>query len=93
MLLQLFVCTPAMFWIPLKMTTAQEVIQAYMRHVYSKFGGSEAVLSDNGTESKNKLFEDVTKQLSMEYKVYIPPYRSQCNGKINGFTIPQKLYC
>ena len=41
---QLCVC------IPLKMKTAQEVIQAYMRHVYSKFSGSENILSDNGID-------------------------------------------
>ena len=52
---------------------------------YSKFGGSEKILSDNGTEFKNKLFEDITKQLGVEYKVYTPPYRPQCNGKIEGF--------
>ena len=74
-----------MFCIPLKMKTAQEVIQTYMRYVYSKFSGSEKILSDNGTEFKNKLFKDVAKQLGVEYKVYTPPYRSQCNGKIEGF--------
>ena len=51
----------------------------------SKFGGSEKILSDNGTEFKNKLFEDVAKQIGVEYKLYIPPYRPQCNGKIEGF--------
>ena len=73
------------FCIPLKNKTAQEVIQTYMRHVYSKFGGSEKILSDNGAEFKNKLFEEVSKQLGVEYKVYTPPYTPQCNGKIEGF--------
>ena len=50
--------------------------------MYSKFGGSEKILSDNGTEFKNKLFEEVADQLGVEYKVYRPPYRTQCNGKI-----------
>ena len=70
---------------PLKTMTAEEVLQAYIRNVYSKFSGSENILSDNGTEFKNKLFEDVAKQLGVEYKVYTPPYRPQCNGKIEGF--------
>ena len=43
------------------------------------------ILSDNSTEFKNKLFEEVSKQLGMEYKFYRPPYRPQCNGKIEGF--------
>ena len=77
--------TSYIFCIPLKSKTAQEVIQAYLCHVYSNFGGSEKILSDNGTEFKNKLFEEVASQLGVEYKVYTPPYRPQCNGKIEGF--------
>ena len=65
---------------PLKTKTAEEVVQAYLYHVYSKFGGSEKILSDNGTEFKNKLFEEVASQLGVEYKVYTPPY-----SKIKGF--------
>ena len=38
---------------------AEEVIQAYIDNVYSKFGGSLKMLSDNGTEFKNKVFEQV----------------------------------
>ena len=77
--------TSYIFCVPLKSKTAQEVVQAYLCHIYSKFGGSEKILSDNGTEFKNKLFEEVASQLGVEYKVYTPPYRPQCNGKIEGF--------
>ena len=70
--------TSYVFCIPPKTKTAQEVVQANMRHVYSKLG-------DNCMEFKNKFFEDVAKQLGVEYKVYTPPYRPQCNGKIEGF--------
>ena len=81
-----FACTlVTYFCIPLKTKTAVEVVQAYLHHVYSKFGGREKILSDNGTEFKNKLFEEVADQLGVEYKVYTPPYRPQCNGKIEGF--------
>ena len=65
--------TTYVFCIPLETKTAQEILQAYMRHIYSKFGGSEKILSDNGTEFKNKLFEEVAKQLGMKYKVYNLP--------------------
>ena len=44
--------------------TATEVVQAY---VYN-------ILSDNGTEFKNSLFENVAKQLRDEIKVYMTPY-------------------
>ena len=77
--------TSYIFCIPLKSKTAQEVVQAYLHHVYSKFGGSEKILSDNGIEFKNKLFEEVASQLGVEYKVYTPSYRPQCNGKAEGF--------
>ena len=80
----IYMHTSYVFCIPLKTKTAQEVVQAYMRHVYSKFSGGEKILSDNGTEFKNTLFEDVAKKLGVEYKVYTPPYRPQCNGKIEG---------
>ena len=67
--------TSYVFCIPIKNKTAEEVVQAYLCHVYSKFSGNEKILSDNGTEFKNKLFEEVADQLGVEYKVYTPPYR------------------
>ena len=45
------------FCILLKTKAAEEVIQAYIDNAYSKFGGSLKMLSDNGTEFKNKVFE------------------------------------
>ena len=77
--------TSYIFFIPLKTKTAEEVVQAYLCHVYSKFGGSEKILSDNSTEFKNKLLKDIASQLWVEYKVHTPPYRPQCNSKIEGF--------
>ena len=66
--------TGYVFCVPLKTKTAEEVIQAYIDHVYARFGGSLKILSDNGTEFKNKLFEQVAKELGVEYKLYTPPY-------------------
>ena len=77
--------TSYVFCIPLKTKIAEEIVQAYLHHVYSKFGGSQKILSDNGTKFKNKLFKEVADQLGVEYKVYTPPYRPQCNSKIEGF--------
>ena len=34
---------------------------------------------------KNKLMEEVSKELGVEYKVYSPPYRPQSNGRIESF--------
>ena len=50
-----------------------------------KHGGSLKILSDNGREFKNKLMEEVSKELGVEYKVYSPPYRPQSNGRIESF--------
>ena len=49
--------TGYIFCVPLKTRTAEEAIQAYIDNVYSKFGGFLEMLSDNGTEFKNKMFE------------------------------------
>ena len=42
------------FCVPVKTKTAEEVIQVYIDNVYSKFGGSMKILSDNGTKFKKK---------------------------------------
>ena len=73
------------FCIPLKTTTAEEIIEAHIYNVYSKFGGSLKIHSDNGTEFKNKIFEHVAKELGLEYKLYTPPYHPASNGRIEGF--------
>ena len=77
--------TGYVFCVPLKTKTAEEVIQAYIDNVYSKFGGSLKLLSDNGTEFKNKMFEQISKELGLEYKLYTPPYHPASNGRIEGF--------
>ena len=71
--------------VPLKTKTAEEVMKAYMDHIYSNSGGSIKILMDNGTEFKNKLFKKVVKKLGMEFSIHSPPYRPQNNGKIEGF--------
>ena len=42
------------FCIPLPDKKAETVLKAYMDHVYCKHGGSLKILSDNGSEFKNK---------------------------------------
>ena len=77
--------TGYVFCIPLKTKTAEEVIQAYIDKIYSKFGGSMKILSDNGTEFKNKFLEQVAKELGVIHKLYTPPYHPVPNGRIEGF--------
>ena len=77
--------TGFVFCIPLKTKSAEDVVQAYIDRVYSQFRGSEKVLTDNRTEFKNKLINEVCEQLGVRHKVYLPPYRPQSNGRIESF--------
>ena len=60
--------TGYVFCVPLKMKMASEVIQAYIDNVYAKFGSSQKILSDNGTDFKNQLFESIAQELGVQYK-------------------------
>ena len=71
--------------IPIPDKTAPIVVGAYLKHIHHVFGPSRKILSDNGTEFNNKLFEMVAKELGVEQKMYSPPYRPQSNGRIEGF--------
>ena len=73
------------FCIPIPSKQAPDVISAYIDGVYSKFGGSRKILSDNGSEFKNQLFDKVAKELGVEFKCYTAPYHPQSNGRIEGF--------
>ena len=71
--------------IPIADKSAETIVKAYIKEVYSKYGGSRKILSDNGTEFKNKLFEQVAQDLGIEHKVYSPPYHPASYGRIEGF--------
>ena len=77
--------TGYVFCVPLKTKTSEEVIRAYIDNVYFKFGSSLKMLSDNGTKFKNKMFEQMSKELGLEYKLYTLPYHPASNGRIEGF--------
>ena len=73
--------------IPIKSKMAKDIVEAYMKEIYYKYGGSRKILSDNGTEFKNELFTTVAKKLGVEHKIYSPPFHPQSNGRIEGFRI------
>ena len=77
--------TGYVFCEPLKSKKAEEVVDTYVKRIYSKFGGSRKILSDNGTEFKNQLFEQVAEELGVEHKLYTAPYSPASNGRIEGF--------
>ena len=57
------------FCIPLRTKTAEEVVKAYLNHICCVFGPSRKILTDNGTEFKNKMWEEVYKLLRTEHRV------------------------
>ena len=70
--------------IPLKTKKAEEVVAAYMNHIYCICGPSKTILSDNGSEFKNNMWKEVFKRFKTEHR-YTPIYSPQCNGRIEGF--------
>ena len=72
------------FCIPLKSKCAEDIIKAYIDHICCPFGPSRKILTDNGTEFKNKLWTEVFDKLRTEQKL-TPVYSPQCNGRIEGF--------
>ena len=61
------------FCIPLKSKCREDMIKAYIDHICCPFRPSKKILTDNGTESKNKLWTDVFEKLKMEQK-FMPIY-------------------
>ena len=66
--------TGFVFCAPLKSKKDKEIVQVYLNEVYYRFGGSRKILSDNGTEFKNKTFQEVSKKLGCEVRTSSPPY-------------------
>ena len=62
----------------------EDVIKAYIDHICCTFGPSRKILTDNGTEFKNKLWTEIFEKLKIEQK-FTPIYSPQCNGRIEGF--------
>ena len=79
--------------VPLKTKTAEEVSKAYMDHIYSNFGGSIKILTDNGMEFKNKLFKEVVKKLGTEFSIHSPPLKTTEQWKNRRIPqIPENMY-
>ena len=64
--------------------SVETIVKAYMDHVYSIFGGSSRMLTDNGNEFRNNVFDEVCDKLGIK-RVYSPVYTPQSNGKLEGF--------
>ena len=73
------------FCIPINNKSAEEVVKAWRNHISFSFSVCRKLLTDNGTEFKNDLFNMVAEQLGVERKIYTPPSRPQSNDHIEGF--------
>ena len=60
--------TGFVFCTPLKSKKAKEIIQTHLNEVYFRFGGTRKILSDNETDFKNRMFEEVVKKLGCEVR-------------------------
>ena len=72
------------FCIPLKTKSAKDIVTAYLDNIYCVFGPSKKILTDNGSEFRNKMWEQVFKDARMSH-LTSPIYSPQCNGRIKGF--------
>ena len=77
--------TGYVFCVLLKTKSAGDVVKAYIDKIYCQFAGSQKILTNNGTEFKNKLMDDVCAQLGVEQKFIHPPTDHNPMGRIESF--------
>jgi hypothetical protein len=70
--------------VPIPNKKASTICAVYISRL-CEFGGAMKILTDNGTEFKNELFNQVAKDLGVRYKRYTAPYHPSSNGRIEGF--------
>ena len=84
--LSLTFCGHYLIIVPLQDKSAESVISAYTTSVYSWFGSLRFLLSDNGKEFKNHLFQEVCRKLCIQHKfsnVYYPKGNSRIKNVHN----------
>ena len=70
--------------IPILNKSADTITKAFIRHYLPRHMFPQFILSDNGTEFKNQIFDKVTKDLGIE-RIFSAPYHPQSNGKLETF--------
>ena len=70
--------------IPILNKSANTITKAFIRHYLPRHMCPRFILSDNGTEFKNQIFDEVTKDLGIE-RIFSAPYHPQSNGKLETF--------
>lgn len=63
---------------PLRKATASTVIKAFQEKIVFRFGTPKTVVSDNGSQFVNKLFQAMTQEYGIKHQL-TPPYTPQAN--------------
>ena len=70
--------------VPIKNKNAETICDAYRDNIYCLFGGSSRMLTDNGSEFKNKEMQEVCDTLGLKH-IFSPVYTPQSNGRLEGW--------
>ena len=70
--------------VPIKNKNAETICDAYRDNIYCVFGGSSRMLTDNGSEFKNKEMQEVCDTLGLKH-IFSPVYTPQSNGCLEGW--------
>ena len=66
---------------PIKTKTTEDIINVYLKHLYSTFREGKYILSDRGGEFSSKQFTWLAKEIGLT-KVYTSPYTPTGNSII-----------
>ena len=70
--------------VPIKNKNTGTICDAYRDNIYCVFGGSSRMLTDNGSEFKNKEMQEVSDTLGLKH-IFSPVYTPQSNGCLEGW--------
>ena len=70
--------------IPIPNKQAEIIVQAYFQNIYTNFGGSLTMITDNGKEFNNDLFKKVADKLGTNHH-FLRPYHPHSNGNLEKF--------
>ena len=70
--------------VPIRNKNAETICEAYRDNIYCVFGGSSRILTDNGSEFKNKEMQDVCATLGLKH-IFSPVYTPQSNRRLEGW--------
>ena len=77
----IYLHTSYVFAVPMKEKSAKNAIQAYLSGILAHKGGSVTILSDNGTEFKNKAVNEEHDQLGIK-NLFSNPFHSKVTLKL-----------